>query len=188
MANNKKTKKPANQKVNPFMIGAVAVAAIAASIVLFAPKGNSTPNNGKDSSNSASEDTTAKEAVLNENGDVVINIADITENATFYEYDSNGTTIGLFAVKASDGTIRTALNTCQVCNGSPKAFFEQQGDSFQCQNCGNLFSLDMIEQERGGCNPVPITADEKTVSDTEIVIPAKIFEDNADRFTNWKKF
>lgn len=192
MANNKQTKKPAKQKVNPLMIGAVAVAAIAVSLVLFAPKDNPAVGAGKDSSgasgNSAAAGSAAKEAVLNENGDIVIDVADITEKAAFYEYDANGTTMGLFAVKASDGTIRTALNTCQVCNGSPYAYFEQQGDSFQCQNCGNVFSLDMIEQVRGGCNPVPITTDDKTVSDTEIVIPAKFFEDNAERFTNWKKF
>ncbi len=46
----------------------------------------------------------------------------------------------------------------------------------------------MIEQERGGCNPVPITEDEKTVNDTQIVIPAKYLEENKDIFSNWKKF
>ena len=199
MANNKRTKKSNNQKVNPLMIGAVAVAAIAVSLVLFAPKGSNKSNAdsanttgttapANSSEDAASADSNVKKAVLNDNGDVVINVADITENATFYEYDSNGTTIGLFAVKASDGTIRTALNTCQVCNGSPYAYFEQQGDSFQCQNCGNQFSLDMIGQERGGCNPVPITADDETVNDTEIIIPAKFLDENAERFTNWKKF
>lgn len=205
MANNKPIKKPANkksnQKVNPLMIGAVAVAAIAISLVVLAPN-KKADNTGKDTSgiaeNASDEVTavsdagtsgsTAKEAVLNEEGDVVINLSDITDKAAFYEYDANGTTMGLFAVKASDGTIRTALNTCQVCNGSPYAFFEQQGDSVQCQNCGNQFSLDMIGQERGGCNPVPITDTDATTTDTQIVIPAKFLQDNAERFTNWKKF
>ena len=199
MANKKLIKKSQKQKVNPLMIGAAAVAVIAVSLVLFAPKGSKNPNAGSVNTTestapantakaSASTDTNGKKAVLNDNGDVVINVADITENATFYEYDSNGTTMGLFAVKASDGTIRTALNTCQVCNGSPYAYFEQQGDSFQCQNCGNQFSLDMIGQERGGCNPVPITEEDETANDTKIVIPAKFFKDNTERFTNWKKF
>ncbi|WFR59793.1 DUF2318 domain-containing protein [Anaerocolumna sp. AGMB13025] len=205
MANNKPIKKPANkksnQKVNPLMIGAVAVAAIAISLVVLAPN-KKAANTDKDTSSiaeNASDEITAvsdtgtsgssaKEAVLNEEGDVVINLSDITDKASFYEYDANGTTMGLFAVKASDGTIRTALNTCQVCNGSPYAFFEQQGDSVQCQNCGNQFSLDMIGQERGGCNPVPITDTDATTTDTQIVIPAKFLQDNAERFTNWKKF
>ncbi len=181
MPNNKQSKKPANQKMNPLLLVAVAVAAVAVSLVLFAPKGNS-------SGNTVAADPEANQAVLNEDGDIVIKIADITEKAAFYEYDANGTTMGLFAVKAGDGTIRTALNTCQVCNGSPYAYFEQQDDSFQCQNCNNLFSLDKIEQERGGCNPVPITADEKTVNDTEIIIPAEFMEENAERFENWKNF
>jgi uncharacterized membrane protein len=102
--------------------------------------------------------------------------------------DVEGTTVGLFALKASDGTIRTAFDTCQICNGSPYAFFIQQGDKFQCQNCGNIYSAEMIEQERGGCNPVPIMADEKTQTDTEITIPLKLIKDNAERFENWKKF
>ncbi|WMJ87859.1 DUF2318 domain-containing protein [Anaerocolumna sp. MB42-C2] len=195
MANKKQIKKSEKQKVNPLMIGAVAVAAIAVSLVLFAPKGSKNSNAGSvnttetiASANTAEAAASSKKAALNDDGDVVINVADITENATFYEYDFNGTTMGFFAVKASDGTIRTALNTCQVCNGSPYAYFEQQGDSFQCQNCGNQFSLDMIGQERGGCNPVPITEDDEKANDTKIVIPAKYFKDNAERFTNWKKF
>lgn len=125
---------------------------------------------------------------VNEDGDVVIQIADITDQASFYEYDADGTAVGLFAVKASDGTIRTALNTCQVCNGSPYAYFEQDADKVQCQNCGNMFSLDMIEQERGGCNPVPISDGDKTADDKEIIIPANYLNENAQYFTNWKKF
>lgn len=125
---------------------------------------------------------------VNEDGDVVIQIADITDQASFYEYDVDGTAVGLFAVKASDGTIRTALNTCQVCNGSPYAYFEQSEDKVQCQNCGNMFNLDMIEQERGGCNPVPISDGEKTADDKEIIIPASYLNENAQYFTNWKKF
>ncbi len=189
MANKKPTPKKKNQKVNPLMVAALAVAVLAVTIVFLTSKNNPAANPGNDSPTStAASGSAAKEAALNEKGDVVINIADITDEATFYEYDADGTTMGIFAVKASDGTIRTALNTCQVCNGSPYAFFEQQGDSFQCQNCGNLFSKDMIEQERGGCNPVPITEEEKTESDTQIVIPSKYLEENKDIFANWKKF
>lgn len=186
---SKKTgSKKANQRINPLMLVAAAVAVLAIILVFFSPE-NITSNTGKKSpEKESSDDSGVSEVNLNEDGDVVIPVADITEEASFYEYDINGTIIGFFAVKASDGTIRTALNTCQVCNGSPYAFFEQQGDTFQCQNCGNLFSLDMIEQERGGCNPVPITKDEKTVNDTQIVIPMKYLEENVGRFSNWKKF
>lgn len=123
-----------------------------------------------------------------DSGDVVIEVSEISDQASFYEYEYEGETIGLFAVKASDGTIRTALNTCQVCNGSPYAFFEQKNNQVQCQNCGNLFSLDMVGQERGGCNPIPITGDDRTENESSIIIPGSFLEDNASLFTNWKKY
>lgn len=213
MPNKKHQKKSVKQKHNPLLFVAIAVAVVAIAMVFFPPsgkKGNTSGNQVADTTNKANtsdiadtsdtEETTGSSpentassdtaipATLNEDGDVVIQIADITETATFYEYDANGTPMALFAVKASDGTIRTALDTCQVCNGSPYAYFTQQGDTFQCQNCGNVYDLDMIEQERGGCNPVPIMKDEKTTTDTEIIIPANLFEENADKFKNWKKF
>lgn len=64
--------------------------------------------------------------------DVVIKASDISSDASYYDYDANGTKVQLFAVKASDGTARVALNTCQVCQGSPKAYFVQNGDNFVC--------------------------------------------------------
>lgn len=190
MSNKKQSKKPVNQKQNPLLFVAIAVAVIAIVVVFIKPelnKGKSSVNSNTSAASNGSSDA-AIPATLNENGDVVIQIADITENATFYSYDSNGTAMGLLVVKASDGTIRTAFDTCQICNGSPYAYFTQKDDKFQCQNCGNIYSVDMIEQERGGCNPVPIMADEKTVTDTEIIIPAQLFDDNAQRFENWKQF
>ena len=203
MSKKNQSKKSLSQKPNPLLLVAIAVAVMAVALVFMKPgdKGNTSVNNvvssDKTTSDEITTDTSAKNtassdtaipATLNEDGDVVIQIADITETATYYSYDSNGTAMGLLAVKATDGTIRTAFDTCQVCNGSPYAYFVQQDNRFQCQNCGNVFSLDMIQQERGGCNPIPIMSDEKTVTDTEIIIPAELFEDNADMFENWKKF
>jgi len=213
MSNNKKTNHSKKKNTNPLLIAAISVGVVAIAIVFWVPEGKGTtppgniPNssntlNSTDTSDSAnnsanSSDSTdssivssedAISAAFNEEGDVVIQTADISETATFYTMDVEGTTVGLFALKASDGTIRTAFDTCQICNGSPYAFFIQQGDKFQCQNCGNIYSADMIEQERGGCNPVPIMAYEKTETDTEIIIPLKLIKENADRFENWKKF
>jgi len=74
-----------------------------------------------------------------------------------------------------------------VCNGSPRAYFKQQGEFLVCQNCGNSFSMDMVEQERGGCNPVPITKDEKTDDGTNIIISRDFLLQNKDLFpANWK--
>ncbi len=120
-------------------------------------------------------------------GDLTIPKSEITETAKFFSYNANGTRMEILAVKASDGSIRTAFNTCQVCNGSPKAYYKQQGDALVCQNCGNRFSTDMIEQQRGGCNPVPIMEDEKTDDGTNIVISSDFIVKNKGLFTaNWK--
>ncbi|GEM_PF-493396 len=208
MRNNKK------KKISPLPVVAVAVA-IVALVATFIGKERSIDNNslangssseynsntsqggnGDDGSQGSvipsnkenSSSNKEVEATLNENGDMVINTADITEEATFFQVNSKGIDLAVLAVKAEDGTIRTAFDTCQICNGSPYAYFEQQGDKFQCQNCGNVYSRDMLEKERGGCNPVPIMTEEKTVTDTEIIIPAEVIEANAERFENWKKF
>lgn len=121
-------------------------------------------------------------------GDIVIDESEITETASFYDYDSDGTTIELFAVKASDGTARLALNTCQVCMGSPYAYFVQQGDNFICQNCRNAFARDSIGTVHGGCNPVPLTEDNYEIQDGKITVAADFLEQYTANFINWKKF
>lgn len=200
LKNNKNSKNHKNSKnnkksINPLLPVSIAVLAVALILVAtdfpsrFKKSTNTETVNTETANETGSVNTGSGEININDNGDVVIQEDSITKEASFYEYDYNGTTVGLFAVKASDGTIRTALNTCQVCNGSPYAFFEQQSDKFQCQNCGNLFSLDMIGQERGGCNPIPIIGDEREESgDGTITIPADFIKDNASIFTNWKKY
>jgi uncharacterized membrane protein len=191
MGKSKKNKKTTKQQANYLPFLTIAVVLIAVAIVVLVPKGGFNETTAKNSNTSNSQNNTSggNPATLNENGDVVIKEADITENGSFLEYKSkDGITVGLLAVRASDGTVRTAFDTCQVCNGSPYAYFNQKGNQIQCQNCGNIYSLDMIEQERGGCNPIPIMADEKTVTDTETIIPADLLEENADIFENWKKF
>lgn len=120
-------------------------------------------------------------------GDLNIPKSEITETAKFYPYNANGTKLEILAVKASDGSIRTAFNTCQVCNGSPRAYYKQQGDVLVCQNCGNRFKMDMVEQQRGGCNPIPIMKDEKTDDGANIIISKDFIVRNKDLFTsNWK--
>ena len=200
MSKIKNSKKTAKKKTNLLPLITLAVVILAVAVIKFVPNGNlnDTATNQKeniaDESNTTTEytssnDVTGIAATLNENGDVVIKEADITEKASHLEYKSkDGITVGLLVVRASDGTVRTALDTCQVCNGSPYAYFVQKDNQIQCQNCGNIYSLDMIEQERGGCNPIPIMSGEKTVTDTEIIIPSAFLEENAAKFENWKKF
>ncbi|MCD7723296.1 MAG: DUF2318 domain-containing protein [Clostridiales bacterium] len=142
----------------------------------------------------STDNTETQETVQNDSvtvlssGDIEINESEITEAATFYDYDADGTTIELFAVKASDGSIRLALNTCQVCMGSPYAYFLQSGDSFICQNCKNSFDTDDVGIEQGGCNPVPITEDNYTESDGIITVSSDFLEEYKEEFSSWKNF
>ena len=118
--------------------------------------------------------------------DVTIVVADVSEAAVYFEYDADGTTVQLFAVLASDGTVRLAFNTCQVCAGSTKAYFVQEGDEFVCQNCKNSFDVDEVGVEASGCNPIPITSDDYTQADGVIAISASFLEQYAGSFTRWK--
>ena len=160
--------------VTVVIVGVLVVAIAAFSIIL---------SQGKDQ---AASNQTSVAGATNENGDLVIPIADITDTATFYAYEGLESEMEVLAVKASDGTIRTAFNTCQVCYSSGRGYYVQEGDVLVCQNCGNRFSMDEIEITRGGCNPVPIFEEQKEVTDESIVIPKSFLEDAEIIFKKWK--
>jgi len=164
---NKNVNKNGSILSNPVVI-LLAVAVISAAVVMFSGKGTNTSSSG----------TT---------DDIVITKDTITDKAQFLPAKVGKTNLEVMAVKASDGTIRTAFNTCQVCNGSPRAYYKQEGDAVVCQNCGNRFSMDMIEAQRGGCNPIPIMPDEKIDNGDTITIPGDFIAQNSSLFTaNWK--
>lgn len=165
---------------------------VAALVIIVAAVSIVVPKLTKDSSetDASVQDTSQSQsaAVNTSSEDIVIDESTVTETASFYDYDADGTTVEVFAVKASDGTIRIALNTCQVCNGSPYAYFVQQGDSFICQNCMNSFDRDDIGLVHGGCNPTPVTEDNYQIENGKIIIPAEFLEQYKDNFSNWKNF
>jgi uncharacterized membrane protein len=120
-------------------------------------------------------------------GDIKITKSQITSTASFIPYQSGNTKMEIVAVKAPDGTVRTAFNTCQVCYNSGKGYYKQQGQELVCQNCGNRFKVDQVEKEKNGCNPVPILDENKTDDGTTITIPESFLEDNSGLFGKWKK-
>jgi len=123
----------------------------------------------------------------NTSGDLVIPKNEITETARFYPYNAGKINMEVVAVKASDGTIRTAFNTCQVCFSSGRGYYKQEGDELVCQNCGNRFRIDQVEKIRGGCNPVPILKENKTEDDENIIIPQAFLEEYKIIFSNWRR-
>jgi uncharacterized membrane protein len=119
--------------------------------------------------------------------DLVIQTAEITDNAIFYPVDIEGTRLEVLAVKAPDGSIRTAFNTCQVCYASGRGFYKQQGSVLICQNCGNRFRMSQVGIRSGGCNPVPIPAAGKTVTDTTITISKNFLKEAKVIFARWRR-
>jgi uncharacterized membrane protein len=135
----------------------------------------------------------AQNAALNQrkpviaNKDLVIQIADITENALFYPVDIDGTRIEVLAVKAPDSTIRTAFNACQVCYSSGRGYFVQEGTVLVCQNCGRRYRMSQVERQAGGCNPEPIFPANKTVTSSTITISKEYLKQAKALFESRKK-
>jgi uncharacterized membrane protein len=127
------------------------------------------------------------QATVTASGDLKIQKKGIGSQAVFFPYKSGNVAMEVLAVKAPDGTIRTALNTCQVCYSSGRGYYTQKGDLLVCNNCGNLFKVSQVELVKGGCNPVPITREWKTEDAQSIVISREFLDRARPLFANWKK-
>ena len=118
-----------------------------------------------------------------EGENVIINTNSITKTVTFVNYKLDDITIQFIVVKRSDGTIDIAFNTCQVCNPSPNAYFIQKGDYFECQNCGNRFTIDQIGKESGDCNPAPVK--EYKEANGKIIMSKEYVDSYKTKFEKW---
>lgn len=176
---NKQTYKQSNEKNNKKKLIIIALSSAIILGIAFSIKVPGSPS----SNNAEKNDFRAEEVV---DGDIIIPVSEITETARFYPAKINGIELEAIAVKASDGSIRTAFNTCQVCYSSGRGYYVQDGEALVCQNCGNRFSMDEVEVTRGGCNPVPITEEYKTVNEESITISEDILVEAAVIFQNWK--
>ena len=124
-------------------------------------------------------------AELDSDGNIVINEEEITEEAVYISYEYDGVTIGLLAVRNSEGKVIVVVNTCQSCGGSPYAYFVQVGNKIQCQNCGNLFAIDDLDNlTPDGCNPIGI--EERIDKDGKITIGTEQLKELKNKFENWK--
>lgn len=155
---------------------------------------NSSTNSGSDtaSADKTDGDTAAATPAASpaipatKDADLVIPVADISNKASFFPVEIGGTKLEVIAVKAPDGTIRTAFNTCQVCYDSGQGYYKQTGSELECQSCGNHFTMDQVEVLSGGCNPVPIFAADKTVTSESITVPLAYLQEAKAIFANWK--
>ncbi|MBT4376924.1 DUF2318 domain-containing protein [archaeon] len=81
---------------------------------------------------------------------VKIPITGISSKAAFYEHEGSN----YFVVKATDGSIKTAFDACDVCGGAKG--YRQEGSDMVCNNCGRHFAISSLGQENifgGGCWP-----------------------------------
>ena len=124
-------------------------------------------------------------ANLDNDGNIIINEDEITEEVVYISYEYEGVTIGLIAVRDSEGKVIVVVNTCQSCGGSPYAYFVQVVNKIQCQNCGNLFDIDDLDNlTPDGCNPIGI--EERTDKDGKITIGTEQLKQLKNKFENWK--
>ncbi len=126
-------------------------------------------------------------AETTKNGNLRILKSQVTSTAKFYPYTANGVKMEVIALKATDGTIRTALNTCQVCYDSGRGYYTQQGAELICNNCGNRFRIDNIEKIKNGCNPMPILPENKKDDGKYITISKDFLVKYSVYFKNWKR-
>lgn len=168
------SKKAAVKKPMVFLSGAAALAAlILVAVLLLNPGTPAAP--------------TDAEGKVQDDGNLRIQVKDITEQAAFYPVTVDGVKMEVLAVKAPDGTIRTAFNTCQVCYDSGRGYYVQEGNVLVCQNCGNRFRTSDVEKVKGGCNPLPIMPEDKTVDETTITIPVEVLRQAKEFFIDWKR-
>lgn len=118
-------------------------------------------------------------------GDWTVALNTLTQEPQFIDRTQNDTKMQLIALRDENGQVRLAYNTCQVCAGSPYAYFEYKDGVLECQNCGNQFPLSSVGQAAGGCNPMPVV-DYQVTEDAVIIPEAEVTRATAD-FANWKK-
>ena len=118
--------------------------------------------------------------------DLVIDVAELTSDISYFDYNASGTAMQLIARVDDAGMPKLSYNTCQSCNGSPYAYFEVMNGVLVCRNCGNQFSFDTVGETRnGGCMPIALS--DYKVEDGKVIISAETLNGMKNAFTNWKK-
>lgn len=188
--------KNAQTKSNlPLLIAAIVAVCLAVIIVVVSKDSkraddvldtdvSDTVTSDTDEEADSSEDTEAQ--IIESGGSLVIPKSEISTTTQFYPIEVDGTRMEVIAVKDSEGNIRTAFNTCQVCYSSGRGYYVQDGDVLVCQNCGNRFTIDQVGIESGGCNPWPIFEEDRTETEDSIEISYDFLQESETIFARWK--
>ncbi len=161
---------PRRRTSNLWLLVMVAgIGLVAAGIVMLAGVGRGAPvvasgGAGGDATRRAAANFTA---VAPSDGAIHLPTADFDDGkAHFYTLRDGGKEIDFFVVRSSDGVLRAALDSCDVCFPARKGY-RQEGNEMVCNNCGQRFQSTKINVVSGGCNPVPLP---RTVVGNELVI------------------
>lgn len=118
--------------------------------------------------------------------DLIINKDELTESKlSIYKY-SDDSKLEIVAAKVN-GEARVALGTCQSCNGAPGAYYTQNGELLQCNNCGLTFPMSVIGGEGSGCNLISIEPSYIKEDDQYITIKADYLLKNEYLFDKVEK-
>ncbi len=118
-------------------------------------------------------------SVKAENGDVKVPLAGLQGNAaSYFVYSAGGKEIKFFVLRASDGTVRAALDACQACYHA-KLGYRQSGDVLVCNNCGMSFKSTDVGHITGGCSPIPLV---NSQDGTMLIVKAKDLEEGVKYF------
>lgn len=181
------------KKNSSLLLATAAVVILCAAVVIITKKNGKQAVQGENvtasvqDQDAASDQDDGSAVVIQEDGALMIPVSEVTSDASFYPVEVDGAIMEVIAVKDSTGYIRTAFNTCQICYGSGRGYYVQQGETLVCQNCGNRFTMDQIEIESGGCNPWPIFEENKTVTEEYVEISYDFLKESKDIFANWKQ-
>lgn len=167
---NKKDK-VLNKKKNNKGIAIIAIitsiTVIAVLVLVLKPNSEyiSQPVNSADSARS--ENAGSEDSNIFTPGSLEFDVSQFDDGlAKYFSYTIGNTEVKFFIVKSSDGVIRAAFDTCDVCFRAKKGY-RQEGDLMICNNCGQAFPTSSINVEKGGCNPSPL---DRTIEDDTVYI------------------
>ncbi len=169
-----KETKPGKKKTWLLPAVAAVLAAAALCVVLFIPKNTGSGKNETVPAGEASEDgafqTPDAVSEINEEGKLVIYADRLSSEDVSFIRISGDSRIELLARSGDDGTVKAALGTCQSCNGSPGAYYTQEGDQLKCNNCGLTFPISVLDSPGGGCHPIMINEEILQYQGKDLVI------------------